>query len=43
VQLRFAWYPRLPIDHAAYSFTSFAEERVRSIELLGIKPEIVEY
>jgi hypothetical protein len=43
VQLRFAWYPRLPIDHDAYSYTAFAEERFRSIGLLGIKPEIVEY
>ncbi|MFH1219693.1 MAG: hypothetical protein V1694_04495 [Candidatus Eisenbacteria bacterium] len=43
VQLRFAWYPRLPIDHAAYSFTTFSEERFRSIEFLAIKPEIVEY
>jgi hypothetical protein len=43
VQLRFAWYPRLPIDHAAFSYTAFAEERFRSIELLGIRPEIVEY
>jgi hypothetical protein len=43
VQLRFAWYPRLPIDHAAFSYTAFAEERFRSIEFLGIRPEIVEY
>jgi len=43
VQLRFAWYPRLPIDHAAYSFTAFPEQRFRPIELLGISPEIVEY
>ena len=43
VQLRFSWYPRLPIDHAAFSYTAFAEERFRSIELLGIRPEIVEY
>jgi hypothetical protein len=43
VQLRFAWYPRLPIDHAAFSYAEFVGERFRSIELLGIKPEIVEY
>ena len=43
VELRFAWYPRLPIDHAAYSFTAFPEQRFRPIELLGISPEIVEY
>jgi hypothetical protein len=43
VQLRFAWYPRLPIDHAAVSYTAFAEQRFRSIEFLGIRPEIVEY
>jgi hypothetical protein len=43
VQLRFAWYPRLPIDHAAFSYTAFGEKRFRSIEFLGIRPEIVEY
>ena len=44
VQLRFAWYPRLPIDHDAFSFTAFGgEERFQSIELLGIRPEIVGY
>ena len=44
VQLRFAWYPRLPIDHAAFSFTGFGgEDRFQSIGLLGIRPEIVEY
>ncbi len=43
VQLRFAWYPRLPIDHATFSYTAFTEQRFRSIEFLGIKPEIVEY
>ena len=44
VQLRLAWYPRLPIDHDAFSFTAFGgEERFQSIELLGIRPEIVEY
>jgi hypothetical protein len=44
VQLRFAWYPRLPIDHDAFSFTAFGgEERFQSIELLGTRPEIVEY
>jgi hypothetical protein len=43
VQLRFAWYPRLPIDHAAFSYTASGEKRFRSIEFLGIEPEIVEY
>ncbi|MCX5800166.1 MAG: hypothetical protein NTX17_02080 [Candidatus Eisenbacteria bacterium] len=43
VQLRFAWYPRLPIDHAAFSYTAFGEKRFRSIEFMGIRPEIVEY
>ncbi|MBN1423182.1 hypothetical protein JXA88_01375 [Candidatus Fermentibacteria bacterium] len=43
VQLRFAWYPRLPIDHDAYSCAAFGEKRFRSIELLGIRPEIVEH
>ena len=43
VQLRFAWYPRLPVDHETYALTAFAEKRFGSIELLGIQPEIVEY
>ncbi|RPJ49242.1 MAG: hypothetical protein EHM19_00815 [Candidatus Latescibacterota bacterium] len=43
VQLRFAWYPKLPIDHAAFSYAAFADERFRSIPLLGGSPEIVEY
>jgi hypothetical protein len=43
VQLRFAWYPVLPIHHRAYAYTAFAEERFQSIGLLGIEPEIVEY
>jgi hypothetical protein len=43
VQLRIAWYPRLPIDHDGFSFTSSGEQRFRPIDLLGIRPEIVEY
>ncbi len=43
VQLRFAWYPSLPVDHAAYSYTAFGEKRFRPIEFLGGKPDIVEY
>lgn len=43
VQLRFVWYPRLPVDHAAFSYTGFAEKRIQPIEFLGIAPEIVEY
>ncbi len=43
VQLRFAWYPRLPVRHAGYSFTVFAGERFPTIGLLGSEPEIVEY
>jgi hypothetical protein len=43
LQLRFAWYPRLPVDHAAYSYTAFGEERFRAIEFLGAMPDIVEY
>jgi hypothetical protein len=43
VQLRFAWYPRLPVDHATYAYTAFGEKRFRSIEFLGGGPEIVEY
>lgn len=43
VQLRFAWYPRLPIDHATYSYSAFGEKRFQAIEFLGTKPEIVDY
>ena len=43
LQLRFAWYPRLPVDHAAYSYTAFGEKRFRAIEFLEAKPDIVEY
>lgn len=43
VQLRFAWYPNLPVEHDAHSFTSFGERRLRAIELLSGTPEIVEY
>ncbi len=43
VQLRFAWYPSLPVDHAAYSYTAFGEKRFRPIEFFGDKPDIVEY
>lgn len=43
VQLRFAWYPRLPIDHDVISYTAFEEKRFRTIGFLGSKPEIVEY
>jgi hypothetical protein len=43
LQLRFAWYPRLPFDHAEYSYTAFGEKRFQSIEFLEAKPDIVEY
>jgi hypothetical protein len=43
VQLRFAWYPRLPIDHDPFAFSALAKQRFQPIELLGIRPEIVEY
>jgi hypothetical protein len=43
VQLRFAWYPSVPLHHAAFSYAEFAGERFRSVDLLGIKPEIIEY
>jgi len=43
VELRFAWYPRLPIDHATFSYTASGEKRFQPIEFLGIMPEIVEY
>lgn len=43
LQLRFAWYPRLPVDHAAYSYTAFGEKRFQPIEFLEAKPDIVEY
>jgi hypothetical protein len=43
LQLRFAWYPRLPIDHREFAYTAFGERRFQSIGVLGGKPEIVEY
>jgi hypothetical protein len=43
LQLRFAWYPRLPVDHAAYAYTAFGETRFQPIEFLEAKPDIVEY
>ena len=43
VQLRFAWYPRLPVEHAGYAYTAFGERRFRQVEFLGGKPDIVEY
>jgi hypothetical protein len=43
VQLRFAWYPRLPVEHADYAYTLLGEKRFRKVEFLGGKPDIVEY
>jgi hypothetical protein len=43
IQLRFAWYPRLPIDHRLHSYTAFGEKRFQPIEFVGNGPEIVEY
>ena len=43
LQLRFAWYPRLPIDHERYAFAAFGEQRFAPLEFLSTKPEIVEY
>jgi hypothetical protein len=43
LQLRFAWYPRLPVDHADFAYTASGEKRFRAIEFLGAEPEIVEY
>lgn len=43
IQLRFAWYPRLPVDHDKYAYTVFGEKRFRSVEFPGSGPEIVDY
>jgi hypothetical protein len=43
LQLRFAWYPRIPVDQNEYAYTAFGEHRFRPIEFLGSSPEIVEY
>lgn len=43
VQVRFAWYPNLPLDHNAYAFTSFGEKRILPIDFIGSKPEILDY
>jgi len=42
LQLRFAWYPRLPVEHAEYSYTAFGETRFQPIDFLDVKPDIVE-
>jgi hypothetical protein len=43
VQVRFAWYPNLPVDHNAYAFTSSGEKRILPIDFVGSKPEILDY
>jgi hypothetical protein len=43
LQLRFAWYPKLPVHHAVYSFTAFGETRFRGIDFPATGPDIVEY
>lgn len=43
LQLRFAWYPRLPVDHEAYVVSGYGEKRFEPIEFLSTQPEIVEY
>ncbi len=43
VQVRFAWYPNLPLEHNAYAFTTFGEKRILPIDFIGSKPEILDY
>ena len=43
VQVRFAWYPNLPLEHNAYAFTTFGEKRILPIDFVGSKPEILDY
>lgn len=43
LQLRFAWYPNLPVEHDPYSTTAFGERRFRPIDFLATSPEIVEF
>jgi hypothetical protein len=43
VQIRFAWYPSLPLDHNSYTFTSSREKNVYPIDFIGSKPEIIDY
>ncbi|MHB9031183.1 MAG: hypothetical protein ACYC9O_20645 [Candidatus Latescibacterota bacterium] len=43
VQVRFAWYPNLPLDHKAYSFASSGGKRILPIDFIRSKPEIFDY
>ena len=43
VQIRFSWYPNLPLDHNAYTFTSSREQLSLPIDFVGSKPEILDY
>jgi hypothetical protein len=43
VQVRFAWYPNLPLDHKAYAFNSSVGNRILPIDFIGSKPEILDY
>ncbi len=43
VQVRFAWYPNLPLDRNAYAFTSSGEKGILPIDFIGSKPEILDY
>lgn len=43
IQVRFAWYPNLPLDHKEYTFASSRGQRILPIDFIGSKPEIIEY
>ncbi|MFC1509784.1 hypothetical protein ACFL60_08910, partial [Candidatus Omnitrophota bacterium] len=43
IQLRFAWYPNLPLDRKAYAFTPSIGNRILPIDFIGSKPEILDY
>lgn len=43
VQVRFAWYPNLPLDHKVYALIPAMGDRILPIDFIGSKPEIIDY
>ena len=43
VELRFTWYPRLPLEHKAYGLSPSVGNRIIPIDFIRSKPEILDY
>ena len=43
LQLRFAYYPKLPVAHSTYQASAFGESRFTPVGFPASEPEIVEY